>query len=232
MTARSVLIVGTIWVMFLPSTLFSQTAEDADFDGSGIVDFADFAAFASAFGTAEPRCDLDGDGRVGFADFTTFAAPYGKRVSSDSIVETFTLGLPGDVALEFVRIEPGTFTMGTTENQKLSLASQGLWQEGVFSDELPAHKVTITRAYMMGKHEVTAKQWMAVMGKTVPNPSDRPVVEVSWEDVQRFVVALNSLAPASTYRLPTEAEWEYACRGGTGTLWACGDLERDVKDHA
>ena len=169
---------------------------------------------------------------VDFSDFTVFATQYGKRASSASVIGTFTLGLPGDVAMEFVRIESGTFTMGTTEKHRLTLAFQGLWQEGVFANELPAHEVTITRPYMMGRHEVTRRQWDAVMGKTTGNPSDTPAVEVSWEDVQGFIVILNSLVPVGMYRLPTEAEWEYGCRGGTETLWACGDLERDVKDHA
>ena len=96
-------------------------------------------------------------------------------------------------------------------------------------DEIPLTRVKISRAYYLGKYEVTQGQWQAVMGS---NPSefkncgrDCPVESVSWDDVQQFVGKLNGLDGGSTYRLPTEAEWEYAARAGTRTDTPAGDLE-------
>lgn len=103
-----------------------------------------------------------------------------------------------------VKVEGGTFMMGAT-------AEQGSDAE---SDEQPAHQVTLSD-YYIGKYEVTQAEWEAVMGK---NPSffkgdNRPVEEVSWEDCQKFIKKLNSLTGLN-FTLPTEAQWEYAARGG------------------
>jgi formylglycine-generating enzyme required for sulfatase activity len=87
------------------------------------------------------------------------------------------------------------------------------------ADEKPAHRVTISSAFDIGKYEVTQAQWQAVMGN---NPSkfrdcggNCPVEQVSWEDAQKFINKLNLTNEAFTFRLPTEADWEYACRAGT-----------------
>ena len=92
---------------------------------------------------------------------------------------------------------------------------------GYFSSEAPVHPVTISRAFYMQKSEVTQGQWRAVMGN---NPSYFstcgdvcPVERVSWDDVQGFLQQLNTMTSGVTYRLPTEAEWEYAARAGTTT---------------
>jgi len=86
------------------------------------------------------------------------------------------------------------------------------------------HEVTLTKPFYMGKHEVTQEQWEAVMGK---NPSDikgakLPVTNVSWLDCKEFIKKLNDKTNGG-YRLPTEAEWEYACRAGTTTAYSFGD---------
>jgi len=107
--------------------------------------------------------------------------------------------------IEMVFVKGGTFTMGCT-------AEQGSDCE---SDEKPAHTVTLSDFYI-GKYEVTQKQWVAIMGS---NPSrfkgcdDCPVESVSWNDIQEFIRILNQKT-GKQYRLPTEAEWEYAARGG------------------
>ena len=119
--------------------------------------------------------------------------------------------LPGEVSLEMVRIEPGTFQMGS---------SQGV------SDERPVHEVAISQGFYLGKYEVTQAQWEAVMGN---NPSsfrgcgDCPVERVSWEDAQAFIRKLNEMEGENHYRLPSEAEWEYAARAGTTTRYSWGD---------
>ena len=108
------------------------------------------------------------------------------------------------VSFEMVRVEGGTFTMGATAEQG-SDASE---------DEKPTHQVTLP-SYYIGKTEVTQALWQAVMGS---NPSDfkgsnLPVENVSWEDCQTFIRKLNALTDKN-FRLPTEAEWEFAARGG------------------
>jgi len=91
-------------------------------------------------------------------------------------------------------------------------------------DEGPQHQVTLTKSFYMGKFKVTQGQWQAVMGS---NPSlskglNLPVEAVSWNDCQTFIQKLNQLGQGS-FRLPTEAEWEYACRAGTTTRFYWGD---------
>ena len=103
-----------------------------------------------------------------------------------------------------VRVEGGTFTMGATSEQG----------SDAYSDEKPAHQVTLS-SFSIGKYEVTQEEWQAVMGSNPSNfkGSKRPVEQVSWEDCQEFIRKLNQLT-GKQFRLPTEAEWEYAARGG------------------
>jgi formylglycine-generating enzyme required for sulfatase activity len=84
-------------------------------------------------------------------------------------------------------------------------------------DEKPVHQVTISKGFLMGRYEVTSAQWKAVMGKDPSNykGDDFPAQFVSWNDAQEFIRRLNLKNNGYTYRLPTEAEWEYACRAGT-----------------
>jgi formylglycine-generating enzyme required for sulfatase activity len=111
------------------------------------------------------------------------------------------------IGMEFLTIPAGRFMMG---------CYQGDGQ--CYADEIPRHEVQITRSFQLGKYEVTQGQWVKVMGS---NPSKfkgedgLPVEEVSWNHVQGFIAKLNALNDGYRYRLPTEAEWEYAARGGT-----------------
>lgn len=109
------------------------------------------------------------------------------------------------VTFNMKKVKAGTFTMGATSEQG----------SDSFEDEKPAHQVTLTHDYYIGETEVTQPLWIAVMGV---NPSsytgdNMPVNNVSWDDCQEFIVKLNSLT-GKNFRLPTEAEWEYAARGG------------------
>jgi formylglycine-generating enzyme required for sulfatase activity len=111
--------------------------------------------------------------------------------------------------IEFVKIAPGEFTMGCIESDPQC-----------DDEEKPAHRVRITRAFELGKYEVTQAQWQAVMGT---NPSQypdpvRPVENVSWNDIQEFLAKMNARNDGYRYRLPTEAEWEYAARAGSTGL--------------
>jgi formylglycine-generating enzyme required for sulfatase activity len=98
-------------------------------------------------------------------------------------------------------------------------------EEGRFDDERP-HRVTISQGFWMGKYEVTQGQWKAVMGTAPFNFSgdDMPAENVSWNDAQEFIKKLNALDDSFIYRLPTEAEWEYAARAGTNGQYA-GNLD-------
>lgn len=118
-----------------------------------------------------------------------------------TLPRTFTVN---GVSFKMIPVEGGTFTMGATPEQG----------GDAFDNEKPAHKVTLS-SYAIGKYEVTQALWTAVMGS---NPSkfkgdELPVEQVSWNDCQEFIKKLNSLT-GNNFRLPTEAEWEFAARGG------------------
>ena len=108
------------------------------------------------------------------------------------------------ISIDMVRVEAGTFTMGATAEMK-----------DPWNVEKPTHQVTLTNDYYMGKYEVTQALWQAVMGNNPSNfkGDNLPVEMVSWDDCQEFISKLNSIT-GKTFRLPTEAEWEYAARGG------------------
>lgn len=129
--------------------------------------------------------------------------------------------LPGNVPLVLVRIPAGTFAMGAPETER-----------GFYGNESPPHRVTLTSDYYLGKFEVTQRQWAALMGS---NPSrfascglDCPVESASWNDIcggltgsscapASFIGRLNAHLGTTHFRLPTEAEWEFAARGATTT---------------
>ena len=108
------------------------------------------------------------------------------------------------ISIDMVKVEAGTFMMGATSEMK-----------DPYSDEKPVHQVTLTNDYYMGKYEVTQALWQAVMGSNPSNfkGDNLPVETVNWNDCQEFISKLNSLT-GRKFRLPTEAEWEYAARGG------------------
>jgi formylglycine-generating enzyme required for sulfatase activity len=128
------------------------------------------------------------------------------------------------IGMEFVLIPAGAFEMGSPSNEA-----------GRDDDDGPIHQVTIKNAFYMGKYEVTQEQWRAVMGD---NPSyftgndNLPVEQVSWDDVQEFIRKLNAKEGTDKYRLPSEAEWEYACRAGTTTRYSFGDSESRLGEYA
>ena len=111
------------------------------------------------------------------------------------------------VSFEMVRVEGGTFRMGATSEQGTV----------AYDSEKPVHSVTLS-SYYIGKTEVTQALWQAVMGSNPSNfkGSNLPVECVSWNDCQEFIQKLNSLT-GRNFRLPTEAEWEFACRGGNNS---------------
>ena len=123
--------------------------------------------------------------------------------------------LTNSLGMTFAYISPGRFTMGSPECEPNR------------QEDESQHLVTLTQGFYMQTTEVTQGQWKAVMGT---NPSgfdtcgdDCPVENVSWDDIQAFIVQLNSLGDG-VYRLPTEAEWEYVARAGSALAFANGDI--------
>lgn len=130
--------------------------------------------------------------------------------------DTKTITLPGGATMEMIYCGPGSFMMGSPT-----------WETGR-SDSETQHKVTLTKGFWLGKYEVTQEQWQSVMGNNPSNfkrGNNYPVDSVSWEDCQRFISMINSRMNCGA-RLPTEAEWEYACRAGTtGPYGGTGNLD-------
>lgn len=127
--------------------------------------------------------------------------------------------------MKFVLLPAGSFIMGSP---KLQLGGRAIGEY--------QHPVTLTRPFYVQTTEVTQGQWKKVMGG---NPSDFqncgddcPVENVSWNDAQRFIALLNEKENVTHYRLPTEAEWEYACRAGSTTAFTFGDDINRLGEHA
>ncbi|MBI4605850.1 MAG: formylglycine-generating enzyme family protein [Planctomycetes bacterium] len=195
-------------VLFLgDGGLYCPDAADADDTGSlDITDGIYALSFLFTGGRAPPA---------------PFPAP-GEDPTGDALgcedgpaCETFVTSL----GMRLVRVPPGSFLMGSPESER------GRWYV-----EGPVHRVRITRGFYLGATEVTQGQFERVMGF---NPShfqgpehgddlERPVERVSWDDAAEFCRRLSELE-GRTYRLPTEAEWEYACRAGTSTRFSFGD---------
>ncbi|HEU4870682.1 MAG TPA: formylglycine-generating enzyme family protein [Pyrinomonadaceae bacterium] len=137
-----------------------------------------------------------------------------NRDREKTIINEPTLPSPvtNSIGLTLVYIPPGKFMMGSTNGE---------------SDERPIHEVLIDRGFYLSRTEITQAQWRKIMGN---NPAqykgdDHPVADVSWFQVQEFLIKLNNLGDGYFYRLPSESEWEYACRAGTTGDYAVDALE-------
>jgi formylglycine-generating enzyme required for sulfatase activity len=133
-------------------------------------------------------------------------------------LKEMAVDLGDGVKMEFVPIPDGSFMMGSDK----------------IGDAKPVHRVTISEPFYLGKFEVTQEQWQRIMGS---NPSrfkgaKNPVECVSWDDCQKFLEALKQKVPNQTFRLPTEAEWEYACRAKSKTDYCFGDAPDKLRDYA
>ena len=199
-----------------------------DVDGDGnvtindVTDLIDYLLKGDTSGIILANADCDQDGNVTINDVTTLID---YLLKGSWPPETFTVN---GVTFKMIKVDGGTFMMGAT-------AEQG---SDAQSNETPAHQVTLSD-YCIGETEVTQELWLAVMGT---NPSSftpaggyndnlqRPVERVSWNDCQTFISQLNALT-GKNFRLPTEAEWEYAARGGNkskGYKYAGSNVIDDV----
>ncbi|HMO92659.1 MAG TPA: SUMF1/EgtB/PvdO family nonheme iron enzyme [Pirellulaceae bacterium] len=183
------------------------------------------------------------------APFSVVVARESQQRWSDYLQTQVTI--ENSIGMELVLIPPGEFMMGSTD------AENGL------DGEKPQHRVQISQPFLLGRTEVTQKQWKSVMGTEpwkedgklrdyVREGDDYPATVVSWEDAAKFCNALSKRdgkqpvyriagengrdtimdRDSDGYRLPTEAEWEYACRGGTTTAFSFGNEESKLSDYA
>ena len=136
--------------------------------------------------------------------------------------QTVTIMLPGNLHLEMVKIPAGPFSMGSLQDPDFT-----------HENERPARAVVIPREFYLGKYEVTQAQWRAITQQepSVFKGENNPVENITWLECQDFIAKLNTLNQGK-FRLPSEAEWEYACRAGTITRWTFGNDEALLKDYA
>ena len=162
------------------------------------------------------------------ADSEQVTAALKAGITKDKLPKEVTIGLGGDVKVPFVFIPAGSFVMGSEKGPK---------------DERPLHRVVISKPFYMAKYEITQSQWEAVMGKhkwlsqliegdnEMAGPTKAMNV-LSWNDCQDFIDKLKERASDRAFALPTEAQWEYACRAGSTTEFCFGDDEAKLGDYA
>ena len=185
-----------------------------DLDGNGIIDVEDVNALINiilklkSISDYPGNGDMDSNGIIDVEDVNAIINIILKLINPNGIVEEFTVN---GVSFKMVKVEGGTFTMGASVMQL----------DDAFDIEYPAHRVSLSD-YYIGATEVTQELWLAVMGN---NPSEftqingyaenlqRPVEKITWQNCKSFLSKLNQLTGKS-FRLPTEAEWEFAARGG------------------
>ena len=152
-------------------------------------------------------------------------------VGCESRKDRLTVDLGNGATMEFVFIPAGKFLMGSRSRVKFLWFTLGS-NEGR-SEEKPAHQVKISKGFYMSVTEVTQAQYGAVMGenRSYFKNHDLPVDSVSWDDAVEFCRKL-SKKEGKTYRLPTEAEWEYAARAGSTSRYCFGDDANSLAEHA
>ena len=157
---------------------------------------------------------------------STFSVPKSSIHSTSSSPQSFIETLSGNIKLEMVKIPAGSFLMGSADND-----------ESASDNEKPQHRVNLQEFYL-GKYPVTQEQYQAVMGHNPSNfksffkdTSKNPVEKVSWDDAQEFCRKLSEKT-GKKHRLPSEAEWEYACRAGIQTRYYFGDNEYQLGEYA
>ena len=197
-------------------------SDERQYSGQHVVDGdRNWAAAESKLSWAASVADYDSATRLykqaegHYAEASRVTSAF-KQAEEREPVDTRTFA-----GIEMVRIIPGSFDMGSPSSE-----------EDRDYDETQ-HRVTLTEGFWLGKYEVTQAQWQAVMGS---NPSEfegpnLPVENVSWEDCQEFIARL-SAEDEGTFWLPTEAEWEYACRAGSRTSFCSGDSDSGLGEYA
>ena len=234
------LAIAAALALTLPAAAQSCTG---DILADGVINGADLGAMLSYWGprTTAPfsvASDLNGDGVINGGDIglllsnwgtcpaptwaTVLQAQPNPAVVTDPVLRDaiHATGLPWRVrdtrtGIEMLLVPPGTFQMGCV---------MGSNEWGCFGEEQPVHQVTLTSAFYIGRYELTQAQWVEEIGSNPSNyqgyvdSASRPVEQVSWTSIQGYLTATGM-------RLPTEAEWEYACRAGTQTPFYNGSMD-------
>ena len=161
-----------------------------------------------------------------------------ERILAFERHKEMTVDLGEGVKMEFVLVPVGEFMMGSRESPEDVVKEFKLPEifAHYLKNEQPPHRVRITKPFYLGKYEVTQKQWKAIAGS---NPSfhkgeKNPVETVSWNDCQAFINKLNEKLgkPGTSFSLPTEAQWEHACRAGTSARFSFGDDKAQLNEYA
>ena len=233
--SRQVLVDGSREDMTLDRDILAGPSEETEAQGGEDLD-AELARLRREVSERERAAKLAEIERlrVQLGEESAVVAPDRESLAGTSestapeVGESRAFDLPGGATTEMVWIPPGTFMMGSPDSDEMAGDS-----------EKPQHEVKITKGFWLGKCVITQGQWESVMGTTpwsgedyVQSNADHPAVHVSWEDMQEFIGKLNRAEGSEIYRLPTEAEWEYACRAGTATRWSFGDAENRLGDYA
>ncbi len=194
------------------SCIVTVYTERGDVNCDGFVNISDVTALIDVLlggdvNHSEENADCNNDGKMTISDVTALIdALLGGAPLPEKNYEVITVN---GVTFKMIKVQGGTFTMGATPDHGT---------EDPWNDEWPTHEVTVS-SFSIGQTEVTQELWQAVMGS---NPSyftsdaNRPVETVSWDECQQFIATLNQLT-GMNFRMPTEAEWEYAARGGNMT---------------
>lgn len=177
----------------------------------------------------DPKDELRRKQRDPGAESAEVVAALKRGAVKDKLAKDLTVDLGGGVKMEFVLIPAGTFLRGSDKG---------------FKDEQPVHRVVISKPFYMAKYETTTSQWEAIMGKNerleeLRKAKDHDGVgpnkamnEMSWTECQDFARKLKAKAPGHAFALPTEAQWEYACRAGSTTAFHFGDDDKALGDYA
>ncbi len=200
-------------MLSMPFKAYSEIMK-GDMNGDNYVDVSDVTMLISYVLTNGYNSDADfnEDGILDISDVTELVSMVLNGCYELPGNETFTVN---GVSFTMVFVEGGTFTMGATEEQAGEAQS----------DEYPTHQVTLS-SYYIGQTEVTQALWIAVMGNNpseyqaangYPEELNRPVEMVNWNECQTFISTLNELT-GRQFRMPTEAEWEFAARGGNKSM--------------
>ena len=204
------ILLALLLILAAPGITAAASNPRGDINGDGYVNVADVTVLISHILGNNPtvddtQVDVNRDGQVNVADVTTLISYILGNITFPPEPEEFTVN---EVTFVMMPVEGGTFTMGATAEQGNEASER----------ELPTHQVTLS-SYSIGQTEVTQELWESVMGY---NPSyfkgpQLPVENVSWEDCQLFIAALNEIT-GREFHLPTEAQWEFAVRGGNESL--------------
>lgn len=151
------------------------------------------------------------------------SAPVAAETAAEETEDVDDSTFTNSIGMDFVVIPAGEFVMGSPEEEDYRDRDEG-----------PQRQVTVSNEFYMGVYEVTQEQWKEVMG-TEPfyfKGDDLPAEKISWTNANKFVEELNRMEGTDKYRLPTEAEWEYAARAGTSTAYFFGDDTVELKNYA